>query len=954
MLKVSTFLSETEFGRTAVPLFGPADGFFEKTASVSLLPEVLKYVETLRPQNGSQYVLVNALGAGEFFSSNVNGDFFNEAGLIHKPDDWKNIPLLDRRYGKTWPYGFPTFYDAHPFAHHRNKDPTRAYGEVELATWNDKMKRVELVARVDHDKCERFGGMGVWDRLKEGQYADVSMGTRVPYDLCFPRGTLIRTALGQKAIEEILIGDRVRTHTGAVRAVTGLMGRVSSDLVAIHTSGLPRIKATGSHPFLVIRKEQARSCRGWSSGERQRHILVKGQACSRCGAFPELSPAWAAAETLRPGDYFAVPVSTSAKSSEDEVTPKRARLLGYYLGDGYILRQRTGKGKDGEYRDMGVGFSVGSTESSHLQRLLATISEADVQNGPRVYESGEGRKALIVSLFDQGLAAWLQRFGGRTSRGKYLAEEVFAWSREAKLELVAGYIDTDGSCDVRGQVRIGSVNRGLLLDVQRLLLAESITATVCFAGTVSTGFGVGTESWYLVLSTAQAQKFVGRSEKVVPIETTGKESPQSFFWEGYWYTPIKSIKELDQTEETFNFSVETDESYIAEGRAAHNCSITLDKKLYQEALATYDPKKHKHPGAAALEFHKRRKAKNGTGIRGLSITRADYSKYCLEQMNQILPDGRKVFVYNDYPRFFDISFVFIGADRTAKVMIYIAQNFVMSSNEAAEKLGYVEGVEKAASISDQLLDLTFKRAALKRGEIDKDVTPNLPPSKAVPLLTRSEPDLSGHAMDALSAVPLGNALSTTTGLGIVLRPREFQKLILKKMGKGDLADSLERRGILFPASDEETSTGLKKEDFMPALARKLLSEVPARSGLGPIIHRRVVVIACSTPRETEKTSSLSDDLLRKMGAAYNGYRREVQEFVTNAQDLFRHATSSDETELCKVASVSPEEISTPLSRCYFETAFKDELPGKSEGAEKVASIIGASVQRVPPSRTTWM
>src|SRR5690606_5481393 len=98
------------------------------------------------------------------------------------------------------------------------------------------------------------------------------------------------------------------------------------------------------------------------------------------------------------------------------------------------------------------------------------------------------------------------------------------------------------------------------------------------------------------------------------------------------------------------------------------CSITLDWKLYREAEATFNPKKHKHPGVAILEFHNDLKRRTGRGIRGLSVTRSDYSDYCLNRMNQILPDGRKVFVYNDFPRFFDISFVFIGADRTAKVM----------------------------------------------------------------------------------------------------------------------------------------------------------------------------------------------------------------------------------------------------------------------------------------------
>ncbi len=560
MYKVSTFLSETDLGYAAVPLFGPADSVFEKTAAASLLPEVVRFIEGLRPRKDAQYVLVNALGAGEFFGSNINGDHFPEAALIHAPSGWTGTPLIDRIKAKDWPYGFPTFYGAHPYAHHKNKDPSRAYGEIELAVWNDKMKRVELVVRVDHDKCERFGGMGVWDKLVAGQFPDVSMGSKVPYD---------------------------------------------------------------------------------------------------------------------------------------------------------------------------------------------------------------------------------------------------------------------------------------------------------------------------------------------------------------------------------------------------TCSITLDKKLYNEALHRFDPEKFKHPGLAILDFHKKLKAKNGVGIRGLSITRDDYSEYCRTKMNQILPDGRKVFVWNDYPRFFDISFVFIGADRTAKVMIFIkAAHAFEPSVVTAEKLGFIDfGTEKTASVDDTL-EHAFKIAKDKKGELEKEVPPNLPPGKAVPAMTRCEPDLPKEMMDALCAVPLARALSTTAGLGMVLRPREFQRIILVGMGKGDLADDLEAKNEVFPASDDASNTPMSPADFMPALARILSPMMEHRSGLGPLVEKRLIIMIKSPTHESKRASSLSDDLLRKMGSAYNGYRRGVMELVAHSQDLISKTAGSD-TELCKLSSVAVEEMFTPLSFHYLRSAFVDEMP---PSAAKTAA--SASVQRGIPLKTT--
>jgi hypothetical protein len=574
MYKLSTFLAESEQGYSAVPLFGAADSVFEKTASVSLLPEVLDYIKGLKPKPGAQYVLVNAMGAGEYYGSNINGDFFEESGLIHTPPDWTGKPLFDRTVGKNWTYGYPTFYNAYPYAHHRNKDPSRAYGEVELAVWNDNMKRVELVCRIDHDKCVKFGGVSVWDKIKLGQFPDVSMGSKVCYDLS---------------------------------------------------------------------------------------------------------------------------------------------------------------------------------------------------------------------------------------------------------------------------------------------------------------------------------------------------------------------------------------------------SITTDWKLYNEALETFDPKKYKYPGLAVVDFHKKLKAKDGVGIRGLSITRNDYDEWTKNHMNRILPDGRKVFVYNPYPRFFDISFVFIGADRTAKTMVIIVRQGgprYVPSAEAGEKVAYVspildhtgEPMMKAASVSDDLLKnaFRFKGAENKQGEIDKEI----PADKAVPLLSKTDKDLPDWALKALGAVPEEKALSTTGSMGIVLKPREFQRITLVRLGKEDLADELDEKGELFPKTDEVEPKSLGIESFMPALARLLKPLMESRSGLAPFAEKRVIIMQSG---DDEPPTSLPREDLRKIGAAYNGYRQALMEHVASAQDMLPAASPTD-AEVQKLASASPGELFTPLSFGYFKNAFLDEVPfaDARAGVVKVGTQSVASVKRGSPSRNTWM
>jgi len=181
------------------PILFNKDGSLEKTASAlemrsKLHPRVQDFVRNIIPTPSGIYILVNALGAGEYWGSNVNGDFFPEKALIHAPSNWEQLPFEEmRRVGKSWDYGFPTFMNAYPYKHHMNKDPSRAFGRVELAVWNPQMHRVELVLYLDRALCMQFDAMDVIERIERGEFPDVSMGCKVPYDVCMICGKQSKT-----------------------------------------------------------------------------------------------------------------------------------------------------------------------------------------------------------------------------------------------------------------------------------------------------------------------------------------------------------------------------------------------------------------------------------------------------------------------------------------------------------------------------------------------------------------------------------------------------------------------------------------------------------------------------------------------------------------------------------------------------------------------------------------
>jgi hypothetical protein len=133
------------------------------------------------------------------------------------------------------------------------------------------------------------------------------------------------------------------------------------------------------------------------------------------------------------------------------------------------------------------------------------------------------------------------------------------------------------------------------------------------------------------------------------------------------------------------------------------------------------------------------------------------------------------------------------------------------SAEVAESLGY-----KDEKPEDEIkVAFIGKDAKNKEGEITKDVVPSQFAGKAVPLLTRGEPDLPRDVLDALGCQPLANSLSTATGLGIILRPREFQRVVLTNMGKGQLADEYDSSNVVFPRSADSSPVDMGPDFLAP-------------------------------------------------------------------------------------------------------------------------------------------
>jgi hypothetical protein len=323
-------------------------------------------------------------------------------------------------------------------------------------------------------------------------------------------------------------------------------------------------------------------------------------------------------------------------------------------------------------------------------------------------------------------------------------------------------------------------------------------------------------------------------------------------------------------------------------------SVTPDYDKYESAWAAYDPTKHKSPADAILEAHAR------SPIKGLSRTRKDYPDELTYHMNEVLPDGRKIFAVNDFPLFFDLSAVGVPADQVAWSMMKIGSTnceLTGQSCETCHRSDCPKYIPSGALLWDRMEAHMAKTAEVhtasigkggsvrKSADIDKSVTSPISSSKPIDKLDEKRSEIPKDVLNHMGEnFDLSSALSTPSMMGMLLKPKEFRRIVMVRVGKRALADKLDDTDSdLPPTIRSERPEGMGAGAFDDDLAKILSPLLGERSCLGPVIHRTKIIIIRSRPSEGHKELTEDKDLQEKVSALYNGYRLEMVEKIGQAR-----------------------------------------------------------------------
>jgi DNA topoisomerase-1 len=282
---------------------------------------------------------------------------------------------------------------------------------------------------------------------------------------CLAADTIVKTENGVKYVQEVERGDAIAVHYGSndmfYKPVAAVAQQGIRPVFMLRTR-THSIRATDNHPFLTLKVNRSR---------------VRNENGTYASSRYPAALAWKSISELEVGDYVVTvkryQILGSRRFSNVPrrtvggmiVTPKLARVLGYYLGDGFTERRQNGDNSH-------VGFSEGHPV---LAERYSKLCEEAFGIAP-VVRNRVGGNSVVLSIYSREIADVIESLGfHKPALEKRVPEWVFDLADDLKVAFIRGYLDADGNFFKRkiddveyGSFGFESTNKRLIEDLREL------------------------------------------------------------------------------------------------------------------------------------------------------------------------------------------------------------------------------------------------------------------------------------------------------------------------------------------------------------------------------------------------------------------------------------------------------------------------------------------------------
>lgn len=352
---------------------------------------------------------------------------------------------------------------------------------------------------------------------------------------CFTSTALVKTTAGYKKISEVKTGEEVISDKGLIRKVrqqwiTPYSGRM---LEIRPWYSLP-FDCTPNHPFL--NKEFKYVEAGALSVDD--YLAVKVNEMS-----------------IVPDFQFTQGKNQYSKETVkiDMTVPEYWYLLGYFLGDGWII-EKTGK----------IQLSVAVKDMGKVLPIINKVGSWSVINN-----SGENVKK--VETRNNKLRFLLEQVG-KYAKTKFIPQFV----EDAPVEFVEwflrGYQDADGHVAPDGKIVFSTISHSIALGIQSLFAKKGQACSIIVGNRLE-----------------KERKLLGRLVKTNKCYNVSPSVDNRFAYveNGYLFVKIKTVKQYSVEEiEVFNLDVADDHTYTVNNICNHNCHLL--HQVWTRPLNTYE------------------------------------------------------------------------------------------------------------------------------------------------------------------------------------------------------------------------------------------------------------------------------------------------------------------------------------------------------------------------------
>ena len=402
-----------------------------------------------------------------------------------------------------------------------------------------------------------------WEKLPNNSIKWVCSDPSIkPYknSNCFVAGTHVLMADGSvKNIEDIKVGDEVITHQNRKKKVTHTFkNKVDEELVKLKISNNRELFCTKDHPFFNVQ------------------ITSKDSTASRAIKNGNFDYRFIEADSLNKGDIVCSPVINDIKKSN--ISKDRARLAGLFAAEGSYRRQ------NGKLN--GIQFSFGQHEFDNLAKETKDLLEKEFSCTASLCK-GTPSQPTKCSIYvrSKKAANFFKKHVGQYSGTKKLSNEIVFGNSDVKQGFLTGWFEGDGHVDKSSGKLVGTTISKSLASQTRVMLNSlginnSLYSEKPSQSIINNRVIQGVSDVFRVkVPYNEAKVFIQQSNKLNAISKKVKDIKLFRFNDLYGIHKVLSKEYEHFNGYVYNFEVEDDHSYVANGIITHNCDIFPESEL---------------------------------------------------------------------------------------------------------------------------------------------------------------------------------------------------------------------------------------------------------------------------------------------------------------------------------------------------------------------------------------